>query len=342
MKVTDLRRKLAIAVALLACIGLLATAVPAPSPASGAGGTRIVYVLGGRLFAVPPRGGTPRVVASVPANTVDVAAAADGRRFALIANRSLPAPRHGSVRTLYLLKLGGGLRRVRRFRGEGSVAIALSPKGGQVAFCKAGEIWVVGANGSHEREVTNGRGVAFEPAYTPDGGSLVFVRAVTATPVLYRTPLARREEEPLGGGEARMPAVSPDGSVVYLHGAEGPAPEQLVVLDPNGSRHTIAEANDPVFDLDPTFSPDGDRVAFLRLWEKSGHRADFRYSVHTLTTAGEDPVKAIGGLRGAGGGEGRGPLGPLWVPARDPSGRSTAPVRGGPRLPPGVTSLHVA
>jgi Tol biopolymer transport system component len=239
-----------------------------------------------------------------------MAASASGRRFGLITNRRLPDGQDGSVRTLYLLRLGHGLRRINQFRTYGSLEIAISPRGDEIAFDKGAEIWTVDVDGTHEHQVTFGPGVASSPAYMPDGEGLVFVRSEHGTPEIFKTRFGGAEESPVTSGEGRVPAVARDGRIVYF----ASDPEQIVVMNADGSgRHAIHRNHSPILYTKPTFSPNGRSVAFLRLAEANGRRGSFRYSIHTVTATGRNPGLVLRGPRDdppifL-------PLGPLWVPA---------------------------
>ena len=310
MQIHRPRKRPPLFAALLAAL-VLASLAATPSPASA--GTRILFATQGRLEAVSPHGGSPHLLRYLPRGTVDIAASASGRRLAVITNRRLPYPQHGSDRTLYLLRLGHGLRKVASFHGEGALDIAISPRGDQIAFDRNAELWTVGVDGRHMRQITTGPGVAFQPAYLPDGRGLIFVRSPRGTPELFRVRFGSSSEYPLGGGEARMPAVAGDGRIAYFASQEGPGPERIVVTQPDGSgRRTVDKSYEPVFDTEPAFSPNGRSVTFQRLNEHSGRSEDYRYSILTVTSRGANRRLVVGGLRA---GPGRqDPIGPLWVP----------------------------
>jgi Tol biopolymer transport system component len=221
------------------------------------------------------------------------------------------------VRTIYLFRPGRGLHLVRRFRSTAPLDIAISPNGRLIAFGRSSEIWVMRADGSRARQVTNGRGVAWDPAFTPGGQGLVFLRADRNTPRLHRKRLRGGRERRIAAGEARSPAVSANGLLTYIRPAEGRVASRLIVMRLDGSRrHTIDRFNDPVFDQRPTFSPGGGRVAYLRLWERTGFASTYRYSIHTKTSGGRRHRKLLGGLRSTAMNPpfaGHGPAGPVWV-----------------------------
>ena len=49
-----------------------------------------------------------------------------------------------------------------------------SPNGDMIAFEKAGEIWVMRADGTHMRRLTNQRASDGNPAWSPDGSQIAF------------------------------------------------------------------------------------------------------------------------------------------------------------------------
>jgi Tol biopolymer transport system component len=308
------RKALAALLALTVSLAGLGTA-----PAGAAARSRIVFAYNGSLLAMSPGGRHLHRIARAPEGTLDMSASRDGRRIALISNRKLAYPKTGSVRTILLYRAGHGVRVVRRLRTRAPLWIAISPNGRQIAFGREGEIWVMRADGGHPRQVTSGPSTAWDAAYTPDGRSLVFDRDESRTPRLRRQRIAGGPEARLTKDEARTPAISSDGRLVYMRGGEGPQPDRLIVMRLDGSgRHTVARFDDPVFDRNPAWSPDGQGIAYMRLWETTGYAASYRYSIHTMSAAGRDDRKILGGLRSTAKTPpfaGHGPAGPLWTRA---------------------------
>jgi hypothetical protein len=292
-------------------------APPSPLLRPGNAG-HIVYANHGRLKSVPARGGTPRTLAAVPAGTLDLAASRDGSRIALISNQKLKYPQRGSVRSIYLFRPGHGIIRLRRFHATAPLDIAISPNGRWIAFGRASEIWLMRSDGSGVRQATAGPSVAWDPAFAPDGRSLVFNRDARSGPQLFRRPLAGGPEVQLSEDGGRNPAISSNGLLLYTRFEEGATDSRLIVMRLDGSRrHTVERFNDPYFDLSAAFSPDGRSIAYLRLWEKNGYAVNYRYSIHTKTAAGRRHRKVIGGLRSSARSApfaGHAPAGPVWVP----------------------------
>jgi Tol biopolymer transport system component len=70
---------------------------------------------------------------------------------------------------------GGGLREeVAPLPGEGGASLVWSPDGSQLAFWGPSQIFIINADGSHLRELTD-EGVNRWPAWSPDGSRIAFV-----------------------------------------------------------------------------------------------------------------------------------------------------------------------
>jgi WD40-like Beta Propeller Repeat len=306
--------------AVLALVAAVALAAPADLEAATAG--HILYANQGSLMSVPGRGGAPRKLARVPSNTLDLASSRNGERIALISNRKLPPPSRGSIRSIYLYRPGHGLRRLLQFRSTTPLYIAISPDGGWIAFGRQGEIWLMRVSDGEIHQATEGPSVAWDPAFTPDGQSLIFDRDADAgphhDPQLFRQSLVAGTEVQVSHDEGRQPAVSSTGLLLYTRPGEGSVEGRLIAMRLDGSgRHTLERYDDPFVDLSPTFSPDGHSIAYLRVWRKTGQALGNRYSIHTKAIAGGEHHKVIGELRGAakrGALAGHGPAGPVWVP----------------------------
>jgi Tol biopolymer transport system component len=84
-----------------------------------------------------------------------------------------------------------------------------SPDGGSIAFHRAGDVWVMNANGSAAHRLTSGAANDINPSWSPDGGQVVFSRTTTGTPAgrsLYVVSAA--------GGAAHLLTARSDGCAV--------------------------------------------------------------------------------------------------------------------------------
>lgn len=165
---------------------------------------------------------------------------------------------------------------------EDSAAV-YSADGKLIAFQREGadgsrDIWVMGADGSGQRKVTDTPGVSEQhPAFTPDGRSVLFDANIHAD----RTKPENEQNYEiyiagLAGGSIRRltnrdgwdmyPAVSPDGRLVMWHGNDGGIGPQanfdlyLQGLDGSGQR-TLAPS--PNYESTPAWHPSGQKVVFV-------------------------------------------------------------------------------
>ena len=121
---------------------------------------------------------------------------------------------------------------------------------GQIAFVSRRdgnpEIYVMDANGKNQRRVTNHPGDDRSPAWAPDGKRIVFVS-------------------------------DRDGHVHPIHGSPT---SEIYVIDADG-RNPQNLTNSPYNDRDPSWSPDGKRVAFTALREER-----INYEIYVLDVDG--------------------------------------------------------
>jgi Tol biopolymer transport system component len=160
---------------------------------------------------------------------------------------------------------------------------AWSPDGSTIAFVRGfiGErdgIYVIGADGVHERRITDGGslvdGSDLGPAWSPDGTRIAFARegrekgAETGNADIYvvnadGTNLVRLTNGPVMEYE---PSWSPDGSRIAFEGydlASGgrlPSPLRLYVMNADGTN--IRELG-PDNVQGPAWSPDGSEIAYV-------------------------------------------------------------------------------
>jgi Tol biopolymer transport system component len=183
--------------------------------------------------------------------------------------------------------------------GFGAFDPALSPKGGWIAF--AGEdspdgpshIYLRGLGpGGDALPLTQGARSDSAPAWSPAGDRIAFVRHNAGGPcgiVVKEVPAGR--EAAVGGctlDDSTPLAWSPSGSAIYYVDRSTPtAPLRVMRLDLVDGRSAAVTSPDPrlVGDDLPTPSPDGRRLAFVRL-----DAGLWRAWVQTLSTGALAPV----------------------------------------------------
>jgi Tol biopolymer transport system component len=139
------------------------------------------------------------------------------------------------------------------------------PKG-QIVYA-ADQIYVMRADGSRQRPLTNIPGGYGEPAWSPDGKRIAFVSDRDGPRFAFQlfvmnadgTGQTRITNEPVA---ARSPAWSPDGTRIAFS-SERNGNEDIYLANPDGS-NLVNIDNNVGQDRNPTWSPDGTRIAFDR------------------------------------------------------------------------------
>lgn len=141
---------------------------------------------------------------------------------------------------------------------------ALSPDGSRVAFSrKEGgkfSIYVVGVDGQGLERVTDGPDDDSEPAWSPDGSRIAFVRGFDAT-----------------------------GSGVVILTCESLVSDILVVgvEEVKGQPRSEVNLTNGLGGTDPSWSPDGSRIAFASI------RGGYSYDIYTMSSANGQNVQRL-------------------------------------------------
>ena len=175
---------------------------------------------------------------------------------------------------------------VRWITGEPGMAAS------RIAFSREGrakEVWVVDSDGENLQRVTRAGTIALSPTWAPDGRSIVYQAFRGDTdPRLYELDLDTGEErriEPGIDGLHMTPSFHPDGQVLAFSVVGGSNPgiytynigRNCCLSKLTGSRRAD--------DLNPTFSPSGDQVAF----ESNRLAGTTSPQIHVMSSAGGEP-----------------------------------------------------
>ncbi len=169
---------------------------------------------------------------------------------------------------------------------EADLQPAFSPDGMRIAFRSnraGGGIFVMGRTGESPRRLTTD---GFNPAWSPDGSSIVYATQSTSLPTnrgstseLWIVDAESGETRRLSEGDGMNPAWSPDGALIAFWGmpvntpgAFGTAHRDIRVMPASGG-DAVMVTDDAANDWQPTWSSDGralyfasDRGGSMNLW----------------------------------------------------------------------------
>ena len=197
----------------------------------------------------------------------------------------------------------------RQLTSSGSnVQPTFSPDGKKIAFDSDRngyfELYVMNADGSGQTKVMDTDGAVGGSSWSPDGLAIVFNEDTNGTNEIYTVDVASGTVTgPLttaaADGANTNPHWSPDGSHILfvsnrcdaLGMAEPPVcggGESVFLMDTNGTnQENLTQA--PIFDADPTWSPDGSKIAFTR--DLGGQN----FNVFTANADGTNQVQLTNG-----------------------------------------------
>ena len=165
------------------------------------------------------------------------------------------------------------------------------------------EIYKMNLDGSGQTALMDNDDTDFEPAWSPDGTKVIFMRQSTGIPSgevagqdLWTVNAAGTSETNLTNSPNTYECCaeySPDGTKIAFTNSgdtDGnpmtPAqPNNVWVMDANGSNPVqLTFGADPEQNLHPTWSPDGDRIAYLHT--PNGSNVD--YEIYVMDADGEN------------------------------------------------------
>lgn len=133
------------------------------------------------------------------------------------------------------------------------------------------DLFTTDSSGSGLQRITSGPADDSEPAWSPDGRTVVFTRATSVFfGDIFVLDVASGRQTNLTntpGDHEYSPSWSPDGTrIAFAKDIETPhapfANADLFVMDADGT-HVTRLTNDPRRQWDPTWSPEGDAIAFV-------------------------------------------------------------------------------
>ncbi|MGH9465358.1 MAG: Tol-Pal system beta propeller repeat protein TolB [Thermoanaerobaculia bacterium] len=171
---------------------------------------------------------------------------------------------------LYLVLLPGGSKRAVITDGSLNANPSFSPDGTRIAFTRSlgdgnSEIFVCNRDGSGLRQLTHANGIDTNAAWSPGGREIAFTSSRSGEPQLYTMDAegANLRRISLQGEYNDGAEWSPDGTRLTYASRTGSNRFDILLADLVTLEATRLTSG-PASNESPTFSPDGQRIAFAR------------------------------------------------------------------------------
>lgn len=147
---------------------------------------------------------------------------------------------------------------------------AFSPDAASVAFVRHFDLWVMAADGRHERDLTPVAGQQTDPTWSPDGSQIAYSSVgagVSSTGIWIMDADGSDQHFVPNTKGGAWPSWSPNGESIVF--SSPPRGYSLYTVSPDGSNLRLLRKprGSRAEDFYPTWSPDGSLVAFIEVSE---------------------------------------------------------------------------
>lgn len=138
-------------------------------------------------------------------------------------------------------------------------------------------IYIMDMDGENQQRITKDKSLNIGPAWSPDGGSLVFASYIKSFPEIYTVNLSTGMIRQLTSNRATniTPAWSPNGALIAYSSSSGGNME-IHIMD-SGGQNTRRVTNSFGIDIAPRFSPDGNEFVYTS--ERGGSAHVYKSSI---------------------------------------------------------------
>ncbi len=183
----------------------------------------------------------------------------DGTRIAFASQRS------GSFDLYVMAADGTGTQRLTSTKDDDESSPSWSPEGDRIAFAREGDIYVMNANGSGARRISDVTAEEAEPAWSPDGRWIAYARREPGTPVreiwIMRPDGTGRQQLTELQSASYSPAWSPDSTRIAFSTDNRISQYDIywvTVANRKTTRVTVSQEDS----FEPAWSSDGSAIAF--------------------------------------------------------------------------------
>lgn len=244
------------------CGGQARTASTSTASHAAGGGRVALSVSSPGRTTSPSSSPTPPTRVAPPAHAIVFDEAANDSLDARIEIAYVPA-RGGPVVSLTTVGKDGMVAAEPRWSPDGSrIAFVMSPRGHLTRYAGDGDIYVMNADGTSIRRLTDGLGASY-PAWSPDGSRIVFIKGQGQALAIMRADGADQHVIARARGYYESPAWSPNGQAIAYQSDLGRNMDDTAIFtirpDGTGERQLTPRSASAGF---PAWSPNGSRIAY--------------------------------------------------------------------------------